>query len=52
MPLPDDADYAEIRDDVNEEASKHGQVMSVEIPRPNTGTNESAVGKVSEAMVE
>jgi splicing factor U2AF subunit len=44
--LEDDEEYGDILEDVKEEAGKHGAVLSVEIPRPNSGANPSAVGKI------
>jgi splicing factor U2AF subunit len=36
--LRDDGEYVEIKEDVTEECSKFGQVVSIEIPRPQEGT--------------
>jgi len=44
--LEDDEEFADITDDIREEASKHGAVLSVAIPRPKDGRNAASVGKV------
>jgi len=45
--LKSDEDYEEIYEDVREECSKLGQLISVEIPRPHPGTTQGdGVGKI------
>ncbi|KAK3336008.1 hypothetical protein B0T19DRAFT_408204 [Cercophora scortea] len=45
--LMDNEDYEEIKDDVEEECSKFGKILSLKIPRPIGGSRQSAgVGKI------
>ncbi|KAJ5833217.1 hypothetical protein N7474_001528 [Penicillium riverlandense] len=45
--LMDPEDYDEICDDVREECSKYGRILSLKIPRPSGGSKQSAgVGKI------
>ncbi|CAL5872222.1 uncharacterized protein PFLUO_LOCUS6481 [Penicillium psychrofluorescens] len=45
--LMDPEDYDEICDDVREECSKYGSILSLKIPRPSGGSKQSAgVGKI------
>ncbi|GAB1311425.1 hypothetical protein MFIFM68171_01635 [Madurella fahalii] len=45
--LMDNDDYEEIRDDVQEECEKFGNILSLKIPRPVGGSRQSAgVGKI------
>ncbi|KAJ5404150.1 hypothetical protein N7509_004021 [Penicillium cosmopolitanum] len=45
--LLDDDDYEEILEDVGEECSKYGKVLSLKVPRPSGGSRQtSGVGKI------
>lgn len=44
--LVDDEEYEDVLDDVNSECSKYGQVVSLEIPRPNSSMEVAGVGKI------
>jgi len=45
--LMDNDDYEEIRDDVQEECEKYGNILAIKIPRPAGGSRQSAgVGKI------
>lgn len=44
--LEDDEEYVEITEDVRDECSKFGSVLSLAIPRPIKGKEVSAVGKI------
>lgn len=44
--LVDDDEYEDIYEDVKEECSKYGKVLSLEIPRPIAGEDMPGVGKI------
>ena len=41
-----DEEYTEILDDVREECSKYGEVLTIKIPRPKGVENVAGLGKI------